>query len=127
MKSIYKLLVVGLAALVLSGCRTAPIYNVDTAPLNASTQDLTQIEDAIKQAGAGLGWQMRPQQPGHMIGKLFLRDHVAIVDINYDAQNFSVTYNDSTNLKYDGSSIHKNYNGWIQNLERAILAQVTAL
>jgi len=31
------------------------------------------------------------------------------------------------NLNYDGSTIHANYNGWVQNLERAIRAQVSAL
>jgi hypothetical protein len=30
-----------------------------------------------------------------------------------------ITYTDSENLLYDGSNIHRNYNGWIRLLARA--------
>jgi hypothetical protein len=32
---------------------------------------------------------------------------------------------DSTNLNYDGTNIHRNYNGWITNLDKAIRSQLT--
>ena len=57
---------------------------------------------------------------------LNLRTHVAVTEITYNEQVFSILYVDSTNLQYDGTSIHKNYNGWIQNLERAISQQPSA-
>ena len=34
---------------------------------------------------------------------------------------------DSSNLQYDGKTIHSNYNGWIQNLDKAIRTQLTLL
>lgn len=110
----------GLAA-GLSAC-TRPIYNVerrnflDTAPLSAR-------RNQIMRAGAGLGWQMEPVGPGLIRATLHLRGHVAVTDIAYTADSFSIRYVDSRNLQYDGTSIHKNYNGWIQNLERAIMQQ----
>jgi hypothetical protein len=58
-----------------------------------------------------------------MRATLALRTHVAVTEITYNEQNFSIIYADSTNLGYNGSSIHKNYNGWIENLERAIIRQ----
>ena len=49
----------------------------------------------------------------------------AVVDIEYDAKTYWIEYKDSTNLDYTGSSIHKNYIGWIENLDKAIRAQLT--
>ncbi len=85
------------------------------------------IKKAIIVAGSGLGWRIKSQSPGHLIGTLNLREHTAIVDIKYTTENFSITYNSSTNLSYDGTNIHSNYNGWIQNLEKAINVQVSFL
>ena len=81
---------------------------------------MQQVGEAIVSAGNSLGWQMKPESPGRMTGTLYLRDHRAVVDISYDARSYSIAYKDSSNLQYDGSSIHNNYNGWIQNLDRAI-------
>jgi len=52
-----------------------------------------------------------------------------VVDIAYDTKAFSITYKDSSNLQYDAakSEIHKNYNGWVQNLENGIRAQLNVL
>jgi hypothetical protein len=117
-----------LLALAVASCRTATIHNVDDASFVAPRQlTLGDVGDAIRRAGGGLGWRMRIEEPGHMVGTLALRSHVAIVDINYDTSSFSINYKDSTNLNYDGTNIHSNYNGWIQNLEQAILAEITAL
>jgi hypothetical protein len=69
---------------------------------------------------------MVPVRPGVMRATLNLRTHVAVAEITYDAQHFAIRYVDSVNLQYDGTSIHKNYNSWIQNLERAISQQPSA-
>ena len=42
-------------------------------------------------------------------------------------KNYSINYKDSTNLDYDGTNIHRNYNGWIANLDRAIKTQLATL
>ena len=36
-------------------------------------------------------------------------------------------YKDSANLHYDGKTIHSNYNGWIQNPDKAIRTQLDML
>ena len=114
--------------LALAACRNAPVYNVEQAPLNApQSASLSQIGKAIKVAGAQLGWQMHDVSPGRMVGKLYNRSHVAEVDIVHDKKSYSIRYKDSVNLKYDGTTIHKNYNSWVQNLQKAITAQVLAL
>lgn len=105
--------------LVLAGCRTAPVMQIVDAPV-ATTKSMQQVEQTIVAAGTSLGWQIRPEAPGRMTGTLSRRDHRAVVDIAYNAKSYSIRYKDSSNLHYDGKSIHSNYNGWIENLDRAI-------
>jgi hypothetical protein len=125
-------LIVALASccvLLLAGCRSAPIYNVtsDTVASPKASLTMEDVATAINRAGATLGWQMQETSPGHMIGTLHLRKHVAVVDVTYDTRTFAIVYKDSTNLDYDGTNIHKNYNGWIQNLERGIRTQLSIM
>ena len=120
--------IVSALILVAAGCRGAvPVYNVTEAPVAASKPNpsLDDVGKAVQRAGATLGWQMKQTKPGHMLGTLNLRKHVAVVDVNYSAQSYSVNYKDSTELDYDGQNIHPNYNGWIQNLDKAIKAQLS--
>jgi len=106
-----------------------PVYNVTDAPLVASKPNpsLDEVGRAIQRAGVALGWQMKETRPGHMLGTLVLRKHVAVVDVNYSVKSFSIQYKDSTELGYDGQNIHPNYNGWIQNLDKGIRAQLSIL
>lgn len=116
------------ALLLLVGCRSAPLYNVTSAPVSApKAVTLQDVEKAITRAGAGLGWQIVPREPGKMEGVLALRTHRAVVDITYDTKAYSIKYKDSSNLDYDGTNIHSNYNGWIQNLDKAIRTQLSLL
>jgi len=120
-------LVVPVAILLLVGCRTADLYNVQNAPGTSKTVSMADVEMAIRRAGHGLGWQIVPQGPGKAEGILVLRDHRAVVDITYDTKSYSIMYKDSSNLNYDGKTIHSNYNGWIQNLDKAIRAQLNLI
>ncbi len=113
--------------LSLSGCRTSKIYNVHDASfasIQQSNLTLQDVKSAIIRAGVALGWKMVPKEEGHIIGTLALRSHLAVVDINYTKESYSIIYKDSTNLNYNGTHIHSNYNGWIQNLEKGINAQI---
>lgn len=126
-----KVIIPGTLAILLVGCAPAPVQNVDNSPVNASNAnyDLSDVTKAIQRAGTGLGWQMKEQTPGHIVGTLHLRTHMAVVDITYTLDDYSINYKNSTNLKYDAANntIHKNYNGWIQNLTNAINAQLVSL
>jgi hypothetical protein len=124
-----KVAILVLITLLFAGCRTSPIYNVHDArytspPSNVTEQD---VAEAIIAAGRGLGWIMKEKEPGHILATLHLRSHKAVVDIHYDRDSYDITYKDSANLKYDGTNIHTNYNGWIENLENAINANVSNL
>jgi hypothetical protein len=126
----HRVIVVAVAVLLLGACATGhPVRNVTESPVvtNKSNPSMDEVRQAIVRAGAGLNWQMKADRPGHMLGTLTLRTHVAVVDIDYNQKSYSIKYKDSTNLDYNGSTIHRNYNGWIENLDKAIKAQLTVL
>jgi hypothetical protein len=45
---------------------------------------------------------------------------------SHQINSYSVKYRSSVNLDEKNGNIHKNYNGWIQNLSRGINAQLLA-
>jgi hypothetical protein len=117
------IVVVALAALAVGACTTRPIVNVSAEPLGgASGAAVTpeHVRDAILRAGTRLGWQMTPVSTGLVNGRIALRNHVAVIDVTYTSGTYNVRYRDSTNLDYRDGQIHKNYNGWIENLNNAI-------
>ncbi len=122
-------LFVTLATFLVAGCRTAPVMNIEDSPITVTGGKYTQddVRKAIIRAGTSLGWKMKDIKPGHMEGTLLIRSHMAKVDIFYDKNKYSIKYKDSSNLNYDGTNIHSNYNGWVQNLDRAIQAQLSLL
>lgn len=128
-KSAFYFGVAALAALVAAGCKSAPVYNVQDAAIatGATNASMENVQKAIIRAGSSLGWNMKPAGNGAMIGTLQLRKHVAVVDIRYSTQTYSILYKESQNLDYDGTNIHSNYNGWIQNLNRAIQTQLATM
>ena len=126
-----KIILMGMAVMMLAGCATPhPVRNVNDEPVVAPAGravSLDEVGKAILRAGGTLGWQMKLVEPGYIVGTLKLRSHVAVVDIRYTTKNYNITYKDSTNLNYDGTNIHNNYNGWISNLDRAIKTQLANL
>jgi len=122
------LTLIAAAAIGMAGCRTAAVYDVVDAPVATATggqkRSSAQVRTAIMRAGQGLGWQIKELQPFLLEGTLNLRTHMARVNIPYSAERYSIVYKDSENLQYDGKSIHSNYNGWVQNLDKAIKTQL---
>jgi hypothetical protein len=110
------------AGLFLGGCTAVPIANVNQAPIQTTrgNPSMDQIRQAIIDAGSGLGWEMKPDRPGHLTGRLAVRQHVAVVDIDHTQTAYSIKYRESTGLDHKDGQIHRNYNGWVQNLDKAI-------
>ena len=120
-------LTVALVPAVTACTRTSPIHNVSNAVVTSKPVKLEEVRTAIVRGGQSRGWEMTPGAPGHIVGTLYLRTHMAQVDIPYTTTSYSITYRDSKDLNYDGSSIHSNYNGWIHNLDQAIQQQLAKL
>lgn len=97
--------------------RTREVQNVENAPIPAGLSMKT-IGNAIIDGCAVRNWQASLVEEGRMQCTLYIRDHMAKVDITYNTEAFSITYADSNNLKYNAekNKIHRNYNSWVQNL-----------
>jgi len=109
-------------ALGVMACRAVPIRNVYQSSLTppASMSDAALL-DSFRRAGAATGWVIQPVAPGELEGRLAVHGrHLAVVTITYDRTQFSISYKNSENLLYDGVHIHRNYNRWVQNLEKNI-------
>ena len=113
--------------LPLAGCTSKPIMNISNEAIvvaSGRTATMDNVRDSILRAGAKLGWQMTPSAPGMVDGRLSLRDHIAMIDVKYDTRSFSIVYRDSTNLDFRNGQVHRNYNGWIENLNREIRTEL---
>jgi len=125
-------LLVAIMSLAAMGCRGGgQVYNVKDAPITTAsgkTVTMDQVAKAIIEAGTERKWSMVVVKPGLIVGTLNVRSHQAVVDITYNTKSYSITYKDSTNLKYDAkdNTIHENYRSWIQYLDNAIRGRITA-
>lgn len=114
-------MLLGLPVLALAACRPAPLQQGQGEFLTDATMAQRAIQ--IRRAGASLGWVIADAGPGRLRGTLDLRSHQAVVDIPYDRRRFSILYAGSTNLNVGNGMIHSNYNGWVRNLQNAIIRE----
>lgn len=116
------------AIVVCVGCATTqPVNNIVAAPFTypqGKSLTMTEVQRAIINAGTGLGWVMQPTSPGKMNGRLSVRTHVAEIEIEHDTKTYSIKYRDSQNLGAGDGMIHRQYNNWVINLDKAIQANV---
>ena len=88
------------AMLAVSACALQqPILNVDNAPV-VTTSGKAPSPAQVRQA---------------------------IIDIPYSATSYSIVFKRGENLDVAEGTIHKNYNGWVQNLDRAIRTEISLL
>ncbi|MEH6797798.1 MAG: hypothetical protein V7681_00685 [Halopseudomonas sabulinigri] len=123
-------LLIAAALLLIAGCSSQPIYNVDDNNTSIYNNDFQpteqQVEQAIMLGATRYGWQPRLVEPGLIEASILLRDHQATVEIPYSANSYSIHYKSSENLDYENGEIHRNYNRWVMNLSSAIQQQLSA-
>ncbi len=131
MKKIMLASLLVLLSLNFTGCTSAQIQNVPEQSIAANKSNLTDkdVFTAIQRAGTQLGWIVKKVNNNTAIATLNLRKHNAVVTIKFNTKNYSIKYKSSANIGYNkkNNTIHKNYNGWIQNLDNAIQAQLSSL
>jgi len=110
--------------MALAGCAKTVLqkdYNDNQfAQITNKLHTVEQTEKYIKRACAQLGWNCVSKDAKTIRGELLIRTHTLVVDIEYDNEQFSIKYVDSTNLKYNGKTIHRQYDNWVLNLIRHI-------
>jgi hypothetical protein len=127
-KRLLSALLIALTLIGLAGCRTSPVRELNGQPVPPGVS-AAEVSKTIQAAGNSLGWAMKQTRPGMITGTLYLRDHMAKIEIPYSSSSYSIRYASSTNLKYDASkrTIHSNYNSWVQNLDNQIRARLASL
>ena len=112
-----------LTLVLINGCsgnRMLSVEDEKIIPIDTTTKTLDEIKKDVVNAGTPMGWVFSEKAPGHLVGILARRTQMAVVDVKYTEQAYNITYKDSENLDYNGSSIHPNYNKWIKNLSDKI-------
>lgn len=132
MASLIRKAVIAAATVVaIAACASArvPVQNYQNVPIEAkSNPTLEQVGKAIVAGSLAAGWQANEIRPGSIVALYKIRTHTAVVDIAYTTKAYNITFKDGDpGLKYDGQSIHQNYNDWVQSLERVIRAHVNSL
>lgn len=114
--------------LIVASCRSAPIYDVIQARFTTQRDvSMAELGKLIRMTAAERGWTAKRIGRGRIEARISARNHLAVVRIAFTRQHFSVTYKDSRNLNYDGSSIHAKYNSWVRNLANDIRANAGGL
>jgi hypothetical protein len=126
------IIVLGLFAAPASAARDEPIKNPSDIPI-AWNKDrkptMDEIQRAIISGCATRGWQCKAASPGEVRAVLYVRQHMAESLIKFDTGTFSVTYVNSSELRYNGdkNTIHRKYNLWVANLIGDINAAVATI
>lgn len=112
-----------LSALAIAGCsRTAPIYEVNSAPVVSLSGPLSdeEVRNAIIRAATDTGWVVTGDDPGQLQLQNNFRSHSATVNVDYTATDYDITYEDSNALRYNGTVIHQAYNNLVIALQKQI-------
>ena len=113
----------------LSGCRSmriVPVVNIQNSTIEVNGKySKADVKKAIITAVKGQGWGIQNKKGNHIVAVLFVRQIKATIDIRFNTKSYSINYKNSSNLSYDGTNIHRNYNTWIQNLDNRIQAELS--
>jgi caspase domain-containing protein len=118
-KILLSLLFVGL---FFQGC-TKAVLNFSDVPIKENVA-MENVTKAIQAGAYKKGWKTRVVKPGEIEAEIVSRKRMVKVRINYNTKNYSISYLDSKNLKYDGTKIHRTYNSWVANLKKNIDASL---
>ncbi len=113
-------LFVVVAAVFAVGCNTSPVLEVrDPYALSESNEPL--MYETIRWALDAKGWRVEEEQPGAVLASVRAGGHEATVEVVYDDRGYAIRHiRSSPGLKFDGHSIHKRFNHWVDRLDNAI-------
>lgn len=110
----------------LVGCSSRSAYILNVNKPITGHYSIDQVKNAILEAGQEREWVMTPVSPGVINGHIDQRGHIADIRINYSTSSYSINYVTSQNLRAARGKIHRNYNRWINKLDREIQLRLSA-
>lgn len=125
-------IVVTFSILLFIAACSSPIHKVESESYGWGPQKgitLAQVRATVEKAALAQGWLLSKEQSGSFTATKTWGDgkHNAVVDVIYSLKNFTIRYNNSRLLGYNGSTIHKNYNLMVTRLEEKIKTDVSKL
>jgi hypothetical protein len=131
MRTVSRFLICSFVVITIGACASArvPVHNFSEVPIKTKTNPtLDEVGKTIVKGGVAAGWQMSEMRPGVMIGTYKVRSHTAVVDVTYSTSAYNIIFKTGDEgLKYEGGTIHQNYNAWVENLELLIRTHLEAL
>ncbi|MGH8380495.1 hypothetical protein [Pseudomonas sp.] len=128
MSSLIRAAVLGLALAGLAGCTSKPVLTPQEQLVVGHDYSHAQVQQAILKAVADRGWTARKVTPDLIQADILVRNtFYAAVDIRYSVSNFRINYRDSRELGYKDGKIHRNYNRWVNNLDKNIMRELNHL
>lgn len=125
-----KYISVAIMLVVLSGCTSQPVRNIDQAQVSSlpagKSSSMAAVEKAILSAAQKRGWVPRVVRAGLIEANITVRIHTATIEIPYTDNSYSIIYKDSTELDYKEGNIHRNYNKWVSLLSETIQQEFAA-
>lgn len=118
------------STIITVGCGSSnPVLTIQSTPVvtKSGNATLENVQRTIISACARRGWQPKVAGNGHIIATLQQTGHIVTVDITFTAQSYSISYNDSSNMNYDGTKINPLYNDWVKALDKEIRAKLSRL
>ena len=124
------LFALSISIFAFAGCGDGDmVLNYNNSPIVAksSQKNIKSIRRAIILGGTRVGWQMKEKGNGQVVATKFSRGLMAQVNIKYTTETYAITYKDSSNLKYNGQTIHPTYNKWVADLNSAIKTNLSQM
>jgi hypothetical protein len=134
-------------ALVGAGCTGRQVLNVNSLVVTSKGAPPTEAEvlDAIVRAGKVTGWRMTPQASGLVFAERKEGSNSASIYVSYSPKHYDIILLDTTMVDRPHSggfslgtpgggapaaaprTVHRTYNLWVQELDKAIRGQLLAV
>lgn len=121
-----RLALLALLVLGITACTAKPVVNIENSAPPAVLKGQDDMRRAILTALQRRQWTVERADQGQILALITRRSHQAQITIPYTASTYSIRYRDSHNLDYRKGKIHRNYNKWIQNLDRSIQQELSS-
>lgn len=115
-----------LLVLGITACTSKPVVNIENSAPPAAVKGQDDMRRAILTALQRRQWTVERADSGQILALITRRSHQAQVTIPYTASTYAIRYRDSHNLDYRKGKIHRNYNRWVQNLDRGIQQELSS-
>lgn len=115
----------------LTACKNLyPVYTVENNPIytaSGRTLTLAEVRHAIIQGARSKTWSTKELDSGTIVARVGKGVIEAVVTIRFTAQEYSISYRDSTKLSYKDGKVRSKYNLWVRKLHAQIEGELTKL